>query len=139
MTETPAAPATPPHQPSLLFVDDDTLVRELMVEGLRHQGYHVAQAEDGPTALAWLASGHQLDLMITDYSMPEMTGLDLISHVRSTRPALPIFLLTGFADEHVARKFAAITENQGVLLHKPIRIKDLAARVAAKLAEAGSG
>jgi CheY-like chemotaxis protein len=136
--ETPAAPTAQHGQPSLLFVDDDTLVRELMVEGLRHQGYQVAQAEDGPTALAWLAAGHKLDLMITDYSMPEMTGLDLISHVRATRPTLPIFLLTGFADEHVAQQLATLTENKGVLLHKPIRIKDLAARITAKLTEPGN-
>jgi CheY-like chemotaxis protein len=119
---------------TLLLVDDDTLVRELLGEGLRHQGYRVFEAEDGATALAWLAGGQDVDLMITDFSMPEMTGLDLISYVSATRPALPIFLLTGFADEQVAQNLAMLTQGKGVLLNKPIRVKELAARIAARLA-----
>jgi CheY-like chemotaxis protein len=118
----------------LLFVDDDTLIRDLMGEGLRHKGYNVIQAEDGPTALAWLATGEKLDLMITDYSMPEMTGLELIIHVRATRPTLPVFLLTGYADEQVAQTLDTVTAGDGVLLHKPIRLQDLATRIAAALA-----
>ncbi len=118
----------------LLFVDDDTLVRELLGEALQHQGYDVAQAEDGNAALAWLATGQPVDLMITDFAMPEMNGLELIAEVLATRPDLPIILLTGYADAQVGQNLATLTAGTGVLLQKPIRVKDLTARIAARLA-----
>ncbi len=130
----PEQDATTARQPTLLFVDDDTLIRELMVEGLRHKGYNVIQAEDGAAALACLATGQTIDLMITDYSMPEMTGIELISHVHPAHPALPLFLLTGYADEHVAQTLASLTAGKGVLLRKPIRLPDLVAHITAAIA-----
>lgn len=126
-----------PKQVSLLFVDDDGLIRDLMVEGLRHKGFHVIPAEDGPAALAALAAGQPIDLMITDYSMPEMTGLDLIRQVRITHPTLPVFLLTGYADDQVAQTLVALTDGNGVLLHKPIRLQDLVNRINAAFSGGG--
>jgi len=118
----------------LLFVDDDTLVRELLGEALQHHGYDVVQAEDGGTALAWLATGQPVDLMITDFAMPEMNGLELIAEVLASRPDLPIILLTGYADAKVGENLAALTAGTGVLLQKPIRVKDLTARITDRLA-----
>lgn len=132
---TDANKTDPAHRPRLLFVDDDTLVRELLGEALEHQGFEVVQAEAGPAALAWLAGGEAVDLMITDYAMPEMNGLELIAEVLAARPDLPIILLTGFADEHVGEKLAALTAGKSVLLNKPIRVKALAERIRERLAD----
>jgi DNA-binding response OmpR family regulator len=117
----------------LLFVDDDNLVRELLGEALQHHGYDVVQAEDAKAALAWLATGQPVDLMITDFAMPDMNGLELIAEVLPSRPDLPIFLLTGYADAQVGQNLEALTSGNGLLLQKPIRVKDLAARIAARL------
>jgi CheY-like chemotaxis protein len=68
-----------PKRPKMLFVDDDTLIRELMAEAMEDQGFDVTAAEDAAVALAWLAGGRIPDIMVTDYAMPDMNGLELIA------------------------------------------------------------
>jgi DNA-binding response OmpR family regulator len=121
-------------RPKLLFVDDDTLVRELMAEAMQHQGFDVEAAPDAAAALAWLAAGEAVDMMVTDYAMPEMNGVELIVRVRATHPALPIILLTGNADDAVEKTLAAVTGGQAVLLRKPVRARELTARIVGMMA-----
>ena len=83
---------------TLLFVDDDFLIGLSTTSLLEDLGHTVVKASSGPEALEVLRSGRPIDLMITDYAMPGMTGLELAEEARALRPDLPILLATGYAD-----------------------------------------
>jgi len=82
----------------ILLVDDDSLVAMSTTELLEDLGHEVIEAGSGARALEILRSGREIDLVITDYSMPEMNGAQFAKAARKLRPALPILLATGYAD-----------------------------------------
>jgi CheY-like chemotaxis protein len=89
---------------TVLVVDDDVLVcagTAAMVEDL---GHAVLEAHSGAEALAFLESGRQIDLLITDQLMPKMTGTELIQIVRERWSNLRIILATGYAEQPVGHK-----------------------------------
>jgi signal transduction histidine kinase len=88
----PAPPAT------ILLVDDDALVASSTAALLEDLGHQVIDARSGREAMKLLSDGLQPDLMITDYAMPGMTGLELGRMVRKLRPDFPVLLATGFAE-----------------------------------------
>ena len=80
----------------ILVVDDDSSVLQMLTRALG--AYELALARDGIEALA-IASRHPtLDLIITDYLMPEMTGDELIARIREHRPHLKALVITGHGD-----------------------------------------
>jgi PAS domain S-box-containing protein len=103
---TEPAVATPPESPkpaesrgiTLLLVDDDFLINLSTKALLEDLGHTVIEANSGPKALEVLRTEKPIDLMITDYAMPGMTGLQLAEAARTLRPGLPILLATGYAD-----------------------------------------
>ncbi|ANL28262.1 sensor histidine kinase/response regulator hybrid protein [Rhizobium phaseoli] len=95
-TDLPLAQST--SRLRILLVDDDTLIAMSSVEMLEDLGHDVVEANSGSQALEVIRSGGHFDVMITDYSMPGMTGAQLAQAVRAIRPALPIVLATGYAD-----------------------------------------
>jgi signal transduction histidine kinase/CheY-like chemotaxis protein len=90
--------ASPPlrERPRLLVVDDEERVRDAMREILVDAGYEVSVARSGDDALAVAKSMERLDLLITDLSMPGMTGRELIARLRAARPGLEALLVSGF-------------------------------------------
>ncbi len=82
----------------LLFVDDDFLISLSTTSLLEDLGHTVVTASSGAEALEVLRGGEPIDMMITDYAMPGMTGLQLAEEARALRPGLPILLATGYAD-----------------------------------------
>ncbi len=83
---------------TILAVDDDALVlmnTTLMLEDL---GHSVIEAYSAADALSVIKSGEALDLVITDHSMPRMTGSELAQEIARLRPALPVVLATGYAE-----------------------------------------
>ena len=97
--EVAAGAATPAQaQATILLVDDDSLIAsstKLLLEAIGHSVIDVASAE---SAIEVLERNAPVDLIMTDYAMPGMTGLELASYVRRFRPELPVLLVTGFAD-----------------------------------------
>jgi DNA-binding response OmpR family regulator len=82
----------PAHR--ILLVDDDISIRQLATEMLVHSGYHVVTAEDG--AVAWQSlNTDSYDLLITDHSMPNVSGVELLKKLRAARMALPVILVSG--------------------------------------------
>lgn len=82
----------------ILLVDDDALIAMSSVDMLEDLGHEVVEANSGSQALELISSGQHFDLVITDYSMPGMTGAQLAQAARDIHPALPIVLATGYAD-----------------------------------------
>ena len=78
----------------ILVVDDDPSVREILGMLLMSAGYEVATADNGISAVSHLKSAIP-DLLVTDLDMPQMSGVELISHVRSQHPTLPIVAMSG--------------------------------------------
>lgn len=110
---------------TILVVDDEDLVRVGTAEMLSDLGYGVIQASSGGEALAILRSGAvAIDLLLSDYLMPEMNGADVVCEARRLRPDLPVLLVTGYAN--VTHGLAAELPR----LAKPFRQAELAARIA---------
>jgi signal transduction histidine kinase/CheY-like chemotaxis protein len=107
----------------LLFVDDDFLISLSTVSLLEDLGHTVIKAISGPDALEVLRDGRTIDLMITDYAMPGMTGLQLAEEARRLRPDLPILLATGYAD------LPATSDLELPRLSKPYQQRQLAEQI----------
>ncbi|MGG5810101.1 ATP-binding protein [Falsiroseomonas sp. CW058] len=125
-----AAPG--PAPPSrVLLVDDDPLIARSTAEMLEDLGHSVVAAGSAAAALDLLNGGVPFDLLVTDYAMPGMTGLELALAARALRPRLPTVLATGFADMAVGAAPADLPR-----LAKPYEQHQLAAAVDAALAKA---
>ena len=85
----------------VLVVDDDQAVLKSTVRMLDFLGYAMASAESAIEALRLLASNQQIDLVLADFAMPEMSGRELAKAIRATRPALPVVLMTGYRNLEV--------------------------------------
>lgn len=110
----------------LLVVDDDAAVCQILALGMEAEGYTVLTAVDGTDALRILDTGEEIDLIITDYSMPNMDGVTLIKEAHVRRPMLAAIILTGFT-ENAAEMSVIGKINQGfTLLRKPISSTHLA-------------
>jgi two-component system, chemotaxis family, chemotaxis protein CheY len=93
---------------SVLIVDDNPLIRRVVSQALRSDGFAIcAEADDGRQAID-LAKQLIPDLIILDLSMPVMNGLEAASELRQITPKAPIILLTMFGDELVADEAAKI-------------------------------
>lgn len=83
----------------LLVVEDDDIVRMLMVEVLDELGYTAIEAENATAALKILQDTSQpLALLMTDVGLPDMRGEELAAKARELRPALPVLFASGYAE-----------------------------------------
>ena len=112
----------------VLVVDDLPDMRSLLGALLKENGYTIVEAGDGQEALA-LASRQPLDLMITDWMMPEMSGPELIASIRELpeKQGLPIILLTANADERA--RIEGVDTGADAFLSKPFQNRELLATV----------
>jgi signal transduction histidine kinase len=84
---------------TILLVDDDDAVRDVTGSMLRDSGYVVVEAGSGGAALEVIESGISLDLVLLDFAMPGMNGVELARQVQRRRPGLPFLFITGFAHQ----------------------------------------
>lgn len=82
----------------VLVADDDPLMLQMIVKILSRDGYDIVMARSGPEALAALEERGTIDLLVTDVSMPEMSGPELARRVRERVPDVPVLYETGFSD-----------------------------------------
>jgi len=107
----------------LLLVDDDPVVIEMGQDMLRSLGYRVTICGQPTQALKLLLEHDDIDLLITDLTMPEMTGTELATELRRHRTDIPIILYTGNADALDSSFLADGIVDR--LLKKPFTVKDL--------------
>ncbi len=110
---------------TLLVVDDDPLVRQAEVQLLCDQGYTVLQAEGAAKALRLAREATAIHLLITEFSMPEVNGLELARRFRAVHPKAPILMVSGSlppvhdsADDLGRFELLAKPFRLGELLHK---------------------
>lgn len=81
---------------TILLAEDEVVIRLMLVEILTLQGYTVIEAGRGADALALAErAGQRVDLLVTDMSMPGMTGWELAKRLRAIRPGLPVLFVSG--------------------------------------------
>jgi len=108
---------------TVLVVDDEEMVRIIMVQVLQDNGYTVLEASDGLEALR-IAKEHtgRIDLLLTDVKMPGMNGLELAARLLSNRPEMTVLYVSGHAD---STRQIQLQEGQFIIepganfLHKP--------------------
>ncbi|TPM05409.1 response regulator [Mesorhizobium sp. B2-3-11] len=108
--------------PSILLIDDSSVLLQLTAESLRRRGFKVTCAAGGAEALAIIErTPGEFDVIVTDFAMPLVSGVDVIRFARNLRSDWPAILITGYADaEAIADRPADVP-----LLGKPFREKDL--------------
>ncbi len=108
----------------VLIADDEIHIIHVVAIKLRNNGYEVISAENGADALA-LACGEQPDIIVTDFQMPGMTGLELVRQLREkeTTKDIPVIMLTarGFAVEDEEKEKLQVLD----ILSKPFSPKEL--------------
>jgi CheY-like chemotaxis protein len=131
--ETGDSDAAPPaqHQERLLVVEDDTVVRELVVEVLRDLGYAPLQASDGKSGLRVIETAGTIDLLVTDIGLPGLNGRQLADAARERRPDLKVLFITGYAES--AAMAGGFLAPGMEMLTKPFAADALARKVSAML------
>jgi PAS domain S-box-containing protein len=119
------------HEPgteTILFVEDEQSVRELVSEYLKARGYHVLDAADGVQALE-IATAHKgkIHLLITDVVMPRVSGREVAARLAPTRPDLKVLYISGYTDDSVFRH--GVLEGGMAFLQKPFNLKVLATKI----------
>ena len=85
-----------PTGATILVVEDEALIGEMVAEALQEQGFHVFLASNGPDALRYVELGAAVDALFTDIHLPGgMNGSELARRVRSLRPEMPIVYASG--------------------------------------------
>jgi two-component system, chemotaxis family, chemotaxis protein CheY len=91
------------HYPTILIVDDDSHFRRLLNIIMTDAGHRVLEADSGRAALELLRNTTDvIDLILCDVRMPEMDGVETVTLFRRDFPAIPVAVLTGFADSEIA-------------------------------------
>ncbi len=132
--EIPQPEQIPVGRERILLVDDEEFIVKMGKEMLKHLGYEVVACTLSMEAAAlFRESPHEFDLVISDVTMPGMSGVELAKELKTLRPDIPIILCTGFSEtitEQVAEELGI-----GALLMKPVRrsaiartIRDVLAR-----------
>jgi CheY-like chemotaxis protein len=111
----------------ILIADDDQLSRSLVVQVLRRPGVDIVEADDGAQVVSLLASRARFDLVVTDYLMPWMNGLQLAATLRAHGNELPILLMTGAVSRDLEVRVAQLP--RVAMLKKPFDIAQLRAAV----------
>lgn len=120
-----------PERRCVLVVEDEPVIREMVVEVLNDIGYDVLQANDATAALKIIQSEVELDLLITDVGLPGLNGRQLAEQARQRWPTLKVLFITGYAEDAI---FGQIPTEEGAqMLPKPFGVNELLARVAGLL------
>lgn len=127
-----AGKAVPRGTETILFVDDEAFLAEITRELLVSLGYRVVNKQSSPEALeAFQAAPHAYDLVITDQTMPHMTGDILARKIMDIRPDIPVILCTGYSERISEEKVKALGIK--ALIMKPFKRQELAETVRSAL------
>ena len=119
---------------TILFVEDEAIVRLAMADYLRDCGYKVLEVNDADEAVAVLKSDAHIDLVFTDVQMPgTMNGFELARWIRTNRPGMPVILTSGI--DRLADRAADLCD-EGPFLRKPYDRQQLLSRIRRALEKA---
>jgi CheY-like chemotaxis protein len=111
----------------VLVVEDEAVVRGLILEELHELGYLALEAADGASGLDMLRSGRRIDLLITDMGLPGLNGRQLADAAREWRPGLKVLFMTGYAEN--AALAAGFLDPGMEMITKPFAMEVLTSRI----------
>jgi two-component system cell cycle sensor histidine kinase/response regulator CckA len=113
---------------TVLLVEDEESVRQLVRDTLLSKGYHVLEAQDGQAGLA-AAAMHEgkIDLVLTDVVMPGMGGRELVQQLLVSRPGIKVLYLSGYTEDAIVND--GTTESGKTFLQKPFTLQNLSRKV----------
>ena len=113
----------------MLLIDDERTLAEIGRRRLEDLGYRVVAETDPEVAVArFRAAPESVDVVITDYSMARLSGLEVVRRMREAAPGVPAILLTGFVEELPPETLAAAGIQR--MLRKPVSTAELAGALA---------
>ncbi len=127
----PDAPLARPAHATVLVVEDEAVVRGLVLDVLEDLGLSALEAADGPAGLQILQSKHKIDLLITDIGLPGLNGRQMADAARLHRPGLKILFMTGYAE--TASISSGFLEPGMEMITKPFSIATLSERISAMI------
>jgi two-component system OmpR family response regulator len=119
---------------NVLVVDDEAVLAEMVSMALRYEGWNIATAGDGSSAIA-SARAQRPDVVVLDVMLPDMSGLDVLHKLREDNPQLPVLLLT--AKDAVEDRIAGLTAGGDDYVTKPFSIEEVVLRLRALLRRTG--
>ncbi len=119
---------------NVLVVDDEAVLAEMVSMALRYEGWNIATAIDGASAIA-AARARRPDVVVLDVMLPDMSGLDVLHKLREENPQLPVLLLT--AKDAVEDRIAGLTAGGDDYVTKPFSIEEVVLRLRALLRRTG--
>jgi len=108
---------------TVLVVDDKRVQLKTMRRGLRTRGYRVVEAISGKHALDHLGKKEAVDIVLTDYAMPKMNGIELLQKIRETNKTIPVIIMTAYGDKDLV--IEAMRYRCNGILDKPFDMNEL--------------
>jgi CheY-like chemotaxis protein len=115
-----------PSKYTILVVDDEELLRNLIITFLSKLGHSCVTAIDGVDALDKM-KGNKIDAVVTDIKMPNMDGITLTSKISMQYPELPVMIMTAFEEEHTAG--LAVCAGARDFIRKPFSLNEFSVRL----------
>ena len=119
----------------VMVVEDEPVVRALVMEVLHDLGYRTLEAADGASGLEVLRSRQRIDLLVTDIGLPGLNGRQMADAAREGRPNLDVLFMTGYAEN--AATANGFLEPGMAMITKPFAMEVLAARIRAMIEGGG--
>jgi two-component system OmpR family response regulator len=119
---------------NVLVVDDEAVLAEMVSMALRYEGWNIATAGDGVSALE-SARSQRPDVVVLDVMLPDMSGLDVLRKLREQNPQLPVLLLT--AKDALEDRIAGLTAGGDDYVTKPFSLEEVVLRLRALLRRTG--
>lgn len=121
--------------PRILVAEDDSILREILDDGLRAEGFDVVLAKDGAEALHLYATSGPFDALLLDEEMPELTGRQVLLRLRGQGDEVAALIISGNLELDEAERTAL---GVGPVLRKPIPLRELAQALRAAIARSPS-
>jgi len=123
---------------TLLLVEDEEMVRQLVARVLRELGYEVFETSSGDEALSLSDSlDREIDLLVTDVVMPGMSGRELAEILIVKRPATRVLFMSGYTDEAIVHH--GVLDGEAEFIGKPFTPQELAHKIRGVLESSGNG
>jgi CheY-like chemotaxis protein len=116
------------QRPRILCVEDDNLVRQLAVEGLRDAGYDVLEAKNSAEAMELMQQPEKIGMIFTDVQMPgSLDGVGLVEKIRQDNPGMPAIITSGFSP-HLTERLGFL-DPPTIFIGKPYSLSDVLKKV----------
>ncbi len=109
---------------NIMVVDDESVQVETLSRGLKSKGYHIQEASNSEEALGYLNDNHKkIDMVITDYAMPGMDGMELLRKIRENHKSLPVIMMTAYGEKNLI--IDALRNRCDSFIEKPFTLDQL--------------